>query len=528
MKALVKNSWIMFKISSTMQTNSLIRLLRKIPLLERLIPVSLYRKEGVKQVFALGGLVKGLLGSLIGESILCLLALSWIPSLLGSSPSPEEMLILYVLAECIAPAIRFCGMFRAREADYTFLNHFMMNPTEYYHYKIGKETLEDVIVVLPVLAYLLQDVRLVLMAAFANVCFSLAGCCLHLWLYDRMHNTVKRSVRNVAGYGIMLAAYFAWWRDWFAGVKISDRFWLLLCLAMAVVSVVCYLRLLHYKDYKRIAVQFANKEAVTITVSVNTAAEEGRDTLKNFSWEKNKAFYEKNGKLDEGTYLNRAFFERFRELFSNQRKQIFLLGIPLGALLGYCIRTGIINITEDTILNYTPILIALVNSIMLFGQRFTALCFRFVDMPMMYHRVCNREYLKKSIRCRYLFLIKHSLVALAGLALFAGLILWISGIYISGGELIALFVSMELFMLIRELYQLLIYYWIQPYTTEVAVKSPMFKVLGWLEGLFDISVLFVRGNLAMACLPLFGLFVLVNVLLLVMQRNVHKTFRLRY
>lgn len=528
MGALLKNSWILFKISSTLQTNSLISLLRKLPLLEHLIPVSLYRKNGLKQVFALGGLLKGLLGGLIGKSVLCLLMLSWIPSLLGGKPLPEEMLILYSLTECLVPAIMYCGIFRAREADYTFLNHFMMNPTVYYHYKIAKEALEKAIVVIPVLGYLLRDVRFVLLAVTATVCFSLTGCCLHLWLYDRLHNVIKRSVRTITGYGIMLAVYFVWWRGWFAEVKISGGLCLWLCIGMAAVSFVCYLRLLHYKEYKRIAVQFANKEAVAITVSVNVAAEEGRDELTKFTWEKNKEFYEKHKKLDESTYLNRAFFERFRQIFSNQRKQIFFLSIPLGALVGYCIRTGILNISEDTILNYTPILIALVNSIMLFGQRFTSLCFRFVDMPLMYHQVCKQEYLKKSIRCRYVFLVKHSLVALAGLSLFVGLVLLVSGIRISTWNLIFLLLSMELFMLVQELYQLLIYYWIQPYTADFSVKSPVFRVLGWIESLFDISVLFIRGNLALVCLPLLGLFLLVNVLMLVMQKNVHKTFRLRY
>ena len=528
MGALLKNSWILFKISSTLQTNSVISLLRKLPLLEHLIPVSLYRKNGLKQVFALGGMVKGLLGGLIGKSVLCLMMLSWIPSLLGRKPLPEEMLVLYILTECLVPAIMYCGIFRAREADYTFLNHFMMNPEVYYHYKIAKEVFEKALVVVPVLGYLLRDVRLVLFAVTATVCFLLAGCCLHLWLYDRLHNVIRRSVRNVTGYIIMLAAYFTWWGGWFAEVKLSGGLCLWLCVGMAAVSLLCYLRLLHYKDYKRIAVQFANKEALAITVSVNVAAEEGRDALANFTWERNKEFYEKHKKLDESTYLNVAFFERFRQVFSNQRKQIFFLSIPLGALVGYCIRIGILEISEDTVLNYTPVLIALVNSIMLFGQRFTSLCFRFVDMPLMYHQVCRKEYLKKSIRCRYVFLVKHSLVALVGLFLFVVLILWISGIRISTWSLLFLFISMELFMLVQELYQLLIYYWIQPYTTDVSVKSPVFKALGWIENLFDISVLFIRGNLALACLPLLGLFLLVNVLMLVMQKNVHKTFRLRY
>lgn len=524
----VTNSWTMFKITTTMQTNSFISLLRKIPLLERLVPVSLYRRSGVKQWFALGGVLKGLFGSFLGGTLLCLLVMSWLPSWLNVEAAPEELLLLFVLIQCFAPMLQSCSIFRAREEDYVFLNHFMMNPTEYYHYKIAKEVLEDVITLLPVLIYLLGDTSLVLLALAAKVFFTLLGCCLHLFLYDRLHNMVKRRIRNIASYSIMLAAYFGLKNGVFAGCAFSQPLTALLCLGMLVISVLCYFRLLHYKDYKRIAVQFANKEAVTITVSLNTAAEEGRDALNKFPWEKNKAFYEKNEKTDAATYLNKAFFERFKELFSSQRKQIFLISIPLGALLGYLMRNGVLDITGENILNYTPMLIVLVNSMMLFGQRFTTLCFRFVDMPMMYHQVCDKEYLKKSIRCRYTFLVKHSLVALAGLALFVTMVLLVSGIRVSTWNLVFLFLSMELFMLIQELYQLLIYYWIQPYTVDVSVKSPVFKVLGWIEGLFDISVLFIRGNLALACVPLLGLFLLVNILMLVMQKNVHKTFRLRY
>ncbi len=523
MKQLWNTSWTIFKITSTMQINSFISLLRKLPLLERLIPVSLYRRQRVKQFFALGGLVKGMIGSVLGRTLFCLLLLSWIPYWLGIGAGPKELLVLYIIVEGIAPMFNSCSIFRAGQEDYVFLNHFMMNPTDYYHYKIGKEILEDAVTKLPALWYLLGDVRLALTAVLADACFTLMGCCLHLFLYDRLHNMVKRRIRNCISYSMIIAAYFCLKKGWFSGCKMTP----VICLGMLVVLVLCYCRLLHYKDYKRIAVQFANKEAMVV-VNVSVGAEEGRDSLDKFPWEKNRAFYEKNKKADAAAYLNRAFFERFKELFVNQRRQIFILSILLGVLLGVLIRNGVLKVTGDNILNYTPMLIALVNSIMLFGQRFTTLCFRFLDMPMMYHQVCDREYLKKSIRCRYAFLVKHSLAALTGLALFISLVLLVSGIRISAWDFVFLLLSMELLMLIQELYQLLIYYWIQPYTVDVSVKSPVFKALGLIEGAFDIGVLFVRGNLALACLPLLGLFLLVNVLMLVMERKVHRTFRLRY
>lgn len=522
-----ENAWTMFKITATMQTNSFISMLRKLPVLERLFPVSLYRRTGLKLLFTLGGFIKGLFGSFLGSTLLCLLVMSWVPAWFRIDTTPAELLFLYILVQCFAPALKSCSIFRAKEEDYVFLNHFMMNPAEYYHYKIGKEVLEDVITMLPVLVYLLKDVRLVLLALCAKVFFVLAGCCLYLFLYDRLHNVVKRGVRNIVSYGIMLAAYLAVKFGALGGRTVSVPFCAGACLVFLTASVLCYLRLLHYMEYKRIAVQFANKEAI-IVVSVSTSLEEGRDALKNLTWEKNKAFYEKNKDKDMANYLNRAFFERFHEIFFSQRRQIFLITVPLGLFLGWLIRNGVLQVTGETIFRYTPLLLVLVNSIMLFGQRFTRLCFQFVDMPLMYHQVCGKEYLKKSIRCRYVFLVKHSLVALAGLAVFVGLVFFVGGIRVSVWNLFFLFVSMECFMLIQELYQLLVYYWIQPYTVDVSVKSPVFKVLGWIEGLFDFSLLFIRGNLAVACVPLLCLFLLINVLLLVMQNKVQKTFRLRY
>ena len=511
-----------------MQTNSFISLLRKIPVLYRLIPVSLYRQESLKKFFILGGLAKGFIGAALGSTLRCLFLFSWIPSLLLITPTPTELLTVYLLVECLVPAITSCSIFRATERDYVFLNHFMLNPGEYYHYKIGKEIIEEAVVKLPMLVYLLGDTGLVAMAVFAEVFYMLGGCCLYLFLYDRLHGVVKKSVRSILGWVIRIFAYVGLKFSVFGSVIWEGPVCVLLCIGMLLCSVLFYFCLLKYQDYKRIAVQFANKEAMTITITTVNSATEGENGLKPWDWKENREYFLKNSGLSRAVYMNQTFLKRFHKIFSDQRKQIFILSIPLGLLCGYFIRIGILDITEETILNYTPMLIPFVSSCMLFGSRFTELCFRFVDMPMMYHGICEKEYLKQSIRYRYLFLVKHSLVALLGLAMFIILVLGCSGIRIPVTDIIFILIAMELYMLINESYKLLIYYWIQPYTTDVSVKSPVFKLLGIVESLFDISVLFVRGNLVLACLPLLGIFVVINVLMLWMQKNVHKTFRLRY
>lgn len=525
---LIKTYVTMFKITTTMQTNSFISLLRKIPVFSQWIPLSLYSQQTLKKFFILGGLAKGLIGAVLGSALRCLFLFSWIPSWLLITPMRTELLVVYLLVECLVPAITSCSIFRATEHDYVFLNHFMLNPEEYYHYKIGKEIIEEAVVKLPVLIHLLGDAKLVAVAVFTEVFCMLGGCCLYLFLYDRLHGVVKKSVRSILGWAISILAYAGLKFNTFESATWEWPVCILLCVGTFLCSVLCYLHLLKYRDYKRIAVQFANKEATTITVTASNSATEGENGLKARDWEENKEYFMKNRGLSRAVYMNRTFLKRFHKIFSDQRRQNFILSIPLGLLCGYFIRIGILDVTEETILNYTPVLIPFVSSCMLFGSRFTELCFRFVDMPMLYHGICEKEYLKQSIRYRYLFLVKHSLVALLGLATFLVLVLGCSGIRVPVTDLIFILIAMELFMLINESYKLLIYYWVQPYTTDVSVKSPVFKLLGVVESLFDISVLFVRGNLALACLPLLGIFVVINVLMLWMQKNVHKTFRLRY
>ncbi len=534
-----KNAWNMFKITATMQTNSFIHLLRSVPVLSVIVPERLYRRTGLKYLFSLGGLVTGCIGGVLGSTVLCLLYFQWLPGWLGMEPSPGELLWLCFLVKSLAPALRSCSIFRAGQQDYVFLNHFMMNPTEYYHYKIGKEALENVITMLPVVIYVFRDAAYVLAAVSAELFCTLAGCCLYLFLYERQRRKkaasdsekiffLSRKVRYTVSFGLIFITYIGLKQQWFAGIAFSAPFCLGMSLLFLAASVVCYAHLLRYREYKWIAVQFANKETMLLTVSITTGGEEGRNALSGFSSEKNKAFYEANKEKSQAEYLNKAFFVRFRRIFSNQRGQILWMSTGLGLLFGFLIRNGVLDITSETMMNYTPVLIALVNSLMLFGARFTMLCFQFVDMPMLYQRICGKKYLQESIRCRYFFLVRHSLVALAGLAVFVGLILLLGGLRVSAGELVRLFITMELFMLFNEVYNLLIYYGIQPYTMDVSVKSPVYKVLGVLESLFDISVLFLRGNLANAWVPMLVLVLLVHMLLWIVAGRAERTFRLRY
>lgn len=511
---LLRQGWTLLCVSIFMQTNSFLCLVRRIPFAAWLLPEGIYQKRRLKLLFSVGGLIKGFFGAAIGRTVLCILCLALIPQWLGVAATPEEMLTLYLLVCCLVPALMSCGIFAAKEADYVFLNHFMMNPKEYYHYKITKDVFLRMLLPLPVLLYLLRDVTLVAAAVLASAFTALAGCVLYLFLYGTLHKMIKKWIRNTVGVAAITASYAALRLGLLSAIKWPLPACIGASLGMAACSVLCYVRLLKYQDYKRIAVEFANKDVVALVVSVNATEVEGASALSKLPWEEGKAYFEENCTLDMEAYVSKAFFRRFRSVFFNQRRQIFLISAFLGVLCGYLLRIGVIPITEDAILNYTPMLLAFAGSTMLFGQRFTELCYRYMDMPFMYHHLCGKDYRKKSLRRRYAFLARHTLVVLSGIALFLLLFLGISGMRVFVRDIVFLLLAMELFSLVNELYYLLVYYFFQPYTADISVKSPMLRVLGVIEGLFDVGVLFLRGNLALACLPLAAIFLAMNLLLL--------------
>lgn len=524
----LKKIWIFCKIYALAQTNSFIYYLYRIPLVNMFVPKNMYRYEKLKSIFFFGGALKSFVQSAIGVNLCFWLLLDWFPTLFGDVVTVEGKTYICLLICCVLPAILQCKIFTAREEDYLFLNHFMVEPSEYYHMKIAKDALANGIYLIPILWYLLRQPELIALVVVAKLFFVLLGCRFYLYIYDKRQKVIKRTYRYLTGLGILVLVYLLWYLGMWNRVGLTREAVIILGVLMLVLSVGLYNQLLHFGAYKKIAVQFANKDVVMFKVSAVSVVDEGQQAFADSSELKCEKYFEENKNLDIATYLNKTFFLRLKKSFSGYRKQVVWVNLLFGVIIGGLVRADVLKLTDQTILQYTPILIALISGLMLYGRNFSAMCFYYVDAPFLYHHLFGKEFLKKSIRLRYIYLLKNSLWVLLWLSVNFVLIMSVGGLYIAWPKIVFLLLTLECFVVSYEIYNQLIYYFLQPYTLDVTVKSPLFSWLGILEGVLDIGVLFVRGSIINVFCPMLLICIVLNLVLLFSTERMYKVFRLGY
>ncbi len=282
-----------------------------------------------------------------------------------------------------------------------------------------------------------------------------------------------------------------------------------------------------YSDYKKIAVRFANQSAVSFRVTVrSSSAGEEENGLLESGWEENREFFRTHGEETPERYLELAFIRRFGRAIRRERRDRIVSMFFIGAVLGLGIRFGWLPVTSDTVLDYTPVLIAFAVS-MTFANRLMQMYFRNIDLHMLYHHMASPVFIRRSMLQRYLYLLRGDLVSAAVIVLHILFLLFLSGLQVPGSTVVKLAGVCILFLVLWETYECIVYYAIQPYSADMTAKSPVFKILGYLEGLFQLLVLFVRRDLT-AALPWMCVVCACAVAVFFLTRKfAPKTFRLR-
>lgn len=129
---------------------------------------------------------------------------------------------------------------------------------------------------------------------------------------------------------------------------------------------------------------------------------------------------------------------------------------------------------------------------------------------------------------RAAFLFEIGVLQLSSFAISLFLFLKIARLELSPNLFFNLLVVYSLVFLIYELFHFLTYYALQPYSTELSVKSPLFTVLSIISNLFAVYFLFARANVLSLTNPLIIIAAMLILCCLVLTKFVDKTFKLRY
>lgn len=517
------------KINIAMQTNAFLYYFARIPVLGKLFRESWFRAYRLKKLFAIFGIAFHFVREAIGSNIGLYIILCLFPNILLRSRevSRSEVLFLFLILKCVAAFAAGHGLFKPRPEDYTFLTHFMVNPDSYYKYKAFKNVLSGTVLYLPVLFFLTRSVMLTMLMITVRLFFIMVSGAAYLRYFKRFHKIPGKMPRNIGLLICVVLAYLAVYLEVVPEIALNAAAVAGILAVSAVGAVAGGVYHARYRDYKKIAIVYANHATVQFQVSVH-AVGVGEDStgIKDGDWQENAKFFEKNKEMTPWAYFEKAFRRRYRKPLLIDRVSWLVLMLAAALALIIAVRGGWLSLSEKNIFEYTPILLALATASS-FAGRLMQLFFRNIDVFILDGKFATREYVQQSMLGRYLYVLAgdaaYSLIFL-GLVALTNLL---AGLHLGAGQLASVGLLFVLFLFLWDTYQVIIYYLIQPFSREMAVQNPVYSVLGWLEGIFSLVILFVREDITRGIPLLFALDVAVVCVFLVVRRYAWKTFRLR-
>jgi hypothetical protein len=365
------------------------------------------------------------------------------------------------------------------------------------------------------------------MLVSVKLAFVMVGNVLFLKQYKDRRKLTDVKIRMLVILFAAVLTYLGVYFDRIPGFSPSRFMAISISLVSFVVVAFGWRYVLRYRNFKEVAVQFASKDVLALKVTVTTPLTEGDTGLEALDWTTNKQYWTENKTETPANYIEHALNIRFRKPIWRSVKQTIILNLILFSAVGLLIRSNVIKIDETNLLAYSPILISLVIG-MTYGIYYLQLCFRNLDLPLLYHRLYSKQRIVQSMKRRATFLFGIGVLNLSSFAASLYLFLQIAGLRLSSSLFFSLLAVYSLIYLIYELFHFLTYYALQPYSTELTVKSPLFTALSIAEGLFSVYFLFARANVLSLTRPLLIIVVVLILCCVLLPNLVEKTFKLKY
>lgn len=529
MRNRVVKKWIVFgEIYLTIQTNVFLYYLRKVPIVKYLVSSEWYGRYGWKRLFSIFGVIVGFIKDAIGENIGLLFWVYLVPMLIAPdfSMGSMEYFLLFLGGRCAVSLVEGCPIFNSRSEDYTFLYHFMVNPKTYYLYKTLREAFFSSVMLFPTLAFLLKNFLLVLTAISIKMMCELLGNVGYLLYYYQKKRLPRIRVRQLLTVIITVLVYIPLFVGYIPDVAFSGTALIIITVGASIVSYICWRFHERFSGYKEIAVNFGDQSMVSFHITVSSVGEDERGLVER-PWKENKMFFETYKNLSPAEYLHNAFWNRYGKPIRKDNRVQAVVVCCLLTILGLGIRFGWIPLVVEDVLEYSTILVALSMSFST-ANRMTQMYFRNIDLHLLYHHMSTEKYIRESMIKRYLQILRTDFIYTC--VIFVGELAFLlaAGFMLPMKTIIQLLLVSGAFLVMWDTYELMLYYFIQPYTVDLTAKSPVFSSFQVVERLFNILILFVRNDLTLALPVILMLMFIAVCVCFISSRYAYKFFKLRF
>ena len=506
-----------------MSTNAFINFLSKLPGLKILSFKKLYKNTGLKKILAGFGFLFELIKETILPSIFTALIFWRLFVRLGID-NISIKLLSYILIAVIASKISKPTFLIHNEDDYIFLNLFSINSRVYYLNKIFTNIVISILANFPATYYVFQDLGIALKLAVLNLASMLLVNMIYLTYIKKRETLPKSEIRAlISALFVILGGLVIFFR---IDLNLDDRILNILAIASAIISILGIAFILKYKNYPALKRITANSSGQVVKMSVSTAINEDSSQYLVSDAEEIQNFQNKYKDVDPAKYIDMAFFSRYRKVFIKNLRGNFSGSIAILIIYSIAIKIGIIKKPESfSEISGLAIAFAVGTG---YSAALLQMCFRNVDRILLKNKILTEKGLYESLKYRIRMLIKSSFFDLLSVGLGFLILIFLNGLKFEAAEFARIMAAYLAMMASMGLVEIMVYYILSPYSAELNVKSPAYKVVRFISGLVFALFILKNANILNIEKYIYIAFGVIVLIFLFAKKYFIRTFRLRY
>lgn len=506
-----------------MSTNAFINFLSKLPGLKILSLKKLYKNTGLKKILSVFGFLFELIKETILPSIFTALIFWRLFVRLGID-NISIKLLSYILIAVIASKISKPTFLIHNEDDYIFLNLFSINSRVYYLNKIFTNIVISILANFPATYYVFQDLGIALKLAVLNLASMLIVNMIYLTYIKKRETLPKSEIRAlISALFVILGGLVIFLR---VDLNLDDKILNILAIVSAVISIFGIAFILKYKNYPALKRITANSSGQVVKMSVTTTINEDSSQYLVSDAEEIQNFQNKYKDVDPAKYIDMAFFSRYKKVFKKNLRSNFSGSIAILIIYSIAIKIGIIK-KPESFSDISGLAIAFA-----VGTGYSAallqMCFRNVDRILLKNKILTEQGLYESLKYRIRMLIKASFFDLLSVGLGFLILIFLNGLKFEPVEFARIMAAYLAMMASMGLVEIMVYYIFSPYSAELNVKSPAYKVVRFISGLVFALFILKNANILNIEKYIYIAFGVTVLIFLFAKKYFIRTFRLRY
>ncbi|MEG1256094.1 hypothetical protein [Clostridium sp.] len=521
-----------YKFSFAEKVNGLIYFLKKVPLIGKKIPESIYKETKTKLTIGTIFEVISFLLRFLGKAIYILLMVL-LPAMFfarnGGDSKEIAIHIFFFLSLVMGPFVNVTVL-EGMKKPFKMIRLMRVNPRKYFVGQIVYARMVNFIWFIPAMLLICSPVNAIILAT-EFIAIKSFGEAVELFIYDRSNIMLPtKPWFNVVAIviGLLLAYLLP-----YLGIVIDVGSFLYSILGLLIIVIVGVLSILYIFQYRG----FNNLSKVIITKNMMSNGEdvvvqatfsdvkidEKKIKAKDLDSRKyeNKRGYE---------YINAIFFMRHRKLIVTATKNrtiaiiILSLGIIGAIVLMPEIKADLLRIMQKTASAWVFIMYAMSTS-----QKVAKAMFYNCDVSLLrygYYR--EGKVIISNFTARLKRVVILNLIPAVALCIGMCSIIVATGQINAIMNMIPMFLSIICLSCFFSIHHLFLYYTIQPYTSQLTIKSPLFSGINGITYFISYMCLSLDGSSYLFSIGVIVVTLIYMIIALVITYNVApRTFKLK-